>query len=165
MENASKALIMAGEILLGVMIISIGVYLFNTIADYSASTTAQITEAQIAKFNAQFLEYYEKEDCTIHDIVSIANLANQNNLNYGFDGVQNYNEESSYYIQVDIKKENEHLEVYSKDNLIKLIKDNSIIIDNSTAGITLTQTKYYKCTQCKVSPKTKRVCYVEFEPK
>ena len=38
MENASKALIMAAEILVGVMIISIGVYLFNTLGQYSADT-------------------------------------------------------------------------------------------------------------------------------
>ena len=39
MENASKALIMAAEVLIGVMIISIGVYLFNVFGQYSADNT------------------------------------------------------------------------------------------------------------------------------
>ena len=56
MENASKALIMAAEILIGVMIISIGVYLFSTMGEYSADTTAQMQEAQINQFNNQFLK-------------------------------------------------------------------------------------------------------------
>ena len=35
MENASKALIMAASVLLGVMIISFAVYLFSTFGSYS----------------------------------------------------------------------------------------------------------------------------------
>ena len=58
MENASKALIMATEILIGIMIISIGVYLFNTVGKYSADTTAKMEETQIAQFNEQFLNFF-----------------------------------------------------------------------------------------------------------
>ena len=58
MENASKALIMAAEILVGVMIISIGVYLFNTLGQYSADTAQDMEQAQIDSFNEQFLKYY-----------------------------------------------------------------------------------------------------------
>ena len=94
MENASKALIMAAEILIGVMIISAGVYLFNTFGRYSADATKKIEQAQIDTFNDQFLKYYgsvtkydetkqkdvvEPVKCTIHDIVNLANLAKKNN--------------------------------------------------------------------------------------
>ena len=37
MENASKALIMAASVLLGVMILSVGVYLFYVYSDYSSN--------------------------------------------------------------------------------------------------------------------------------
>ena len=40
MENASKALIMAASVLLGVMIISFAVYLFSTFGSYSSSYIA-----------------------------------------------------------------------------------------------------------------------------
>ena len=36
MENASKALLMAASVLVGVMILSLGVYLFSTYAEYSS---------------------------------------------------------------------------------------------------------------------------------
>ena len=58
MENASKALIMAAEILIGVIIISIGVFLFSSLGKYSADITADLEETQIAKFNEQFLKFY-----------------------------------------------------------------------------------------------------------
>ena len=82
MENASKALIMAAEVLIGVMIISIGVYLFNEMGSYSAETADQIEEAQLAQYNNQFLKYYGTEPdeagnletirCSIHDVVGLA---------------------------------------------------------------------------------------------
>ena len=57
MENASKALIMAAEILVGVLIISIAVYLIMTMGEYSANTTSRMEDAQITQFNQQFLQY------------------------------------------------------------------------------------------------------------
>lgn len=91
MDNASKALIMAASVLLGVMLISIGVYLFSIYGDYTSSMYARIESAQINQFNAQFLKYSghrqaangvdeENALCTIHDIASLANLARKNNI-------------------------------------------------------------------------------------
>lgn len=91
MENASKALLMAASVLLGVMLISIGAYLFSVYGDYTSSMYDRIESAQIDQFNIQFLKYYgerqaaagsgtEKVLCTAHDIASLANLARKNNL-------------------------------------------------------------------------------------
>lgn len=91
MDNASKALFMAASVLLGVMLISIGVYLFSIYGDYTSSMYARIESAQIEQFNTQFLKYSGQrqaadgigtEDtlCTIHDIASLANLARKNNI-------------------------------------------------------------------------------------
>ena len=55
MENASKALIIAGAILLSIAIIGIGMYVFNI-----ASSTMQDTDMsaeQAAAYNAKFLSY------------------------------------------------------------------------------------------------------------
>ena len=103
MENASKALIMAAEILIGVMVISIGVYLFSTMGQYSANTAQGIEDAQIAQFNTQFLQFYgeigtgeegqeviEPIRCTIHDIVGLANLAKKENEQNGFTAQNGY---------------------------------------------------------------------------
>ena len=58
MENASKALIMAASILLGVMIISVGVALFNSFVGFSSDITNEIEKKKIEQFNLQFLKYY-----------------------------------------------------------------------------------------------------------
>ena len=47
MENASKALIMAASVLLGVMIISVGVVLFESFSGFAKDTTDKIEEARI----------------------------------------------------------------------------------------------------------------------
>ena len=103
MENASKALIMAASVLLGVMILSVGVYLFYVYSDYSSNAYQRMEQAQIDQFNTQFLKYYgmtavenEGEEqkpilCTAHDIISLANLAYQNNLQYEVDNLNGYN--------------------------------------------------------------------------
>ena len=44
MENASKALIMAASVLLGLMIISVGVALFNTFSEFSRDTLDKVED-------------------------------------------------------------------------------------------------------------------------
>lgn len=140
MENASKALIMAAEVLIGVMIISIGVYLFNVFGQYSADNTKRIEDTQISEFNNQFLKFYgsrtndegkvEPIKCTIHDIVSLANLAKENNKNYGLEKEDN----KTRYIRIDIKN-NRNLEKKSNEDLVNLIKENSLMSDGKTLNI------------------------------
>ena len=48
MENASKALIMAATVLLGVMIISVGVALFNTFSEFGRDTLQKVEDKRIA---------------------------------------------------------------------------------------------------------------------
>ena len=74
MENASKALLMAAGVLIGVLILSLAVYLFANFGTASAEIHKQKDMNEINKFNTQFTSYEGKE-CTVHDIVSVANLA------------------------------------------------------------------------------------------
>ena len=178
MENASKALIMAAEVLIGVMIISIGVYLFNVFGQYSADNTKRIEDTQISEFNNQFLKFYgsrtndegkvEPIKCTIHDIVSLANLAKENNKNYGLEN-ESGKKDNTFYIQIYIKNKDynlnrkniiNNLEKY--DDLESLIKLNSLKIEKNENGEVKTKTKYYECTQCDINPNTKRVNYMKF---
>ncbi len=168
MENASKALIMAAEILIGVMIISIGVYLFTTLGSYSAETADQIDETQIAQFNSQFLKFYgtsggtntttgETIRCTIHDIVGLANLASQANEANGFIDEQEASD-SLYYVQIDLKINGStirHLETKSQDYLITLVKENDVVVTNSS-GTTTATTKYFKCTEIRYAEYTRK---------
>lgn len=159
MENASKALIMAAEILIGVMVISIGVYLWTTLGNYSAETTAQIAETQLEQFNNQFLKYYgtvttdsgiSSIKCTIHDIVGLANLANRINESNGFteEGETYSISNSSYYIQIDVKigTTTYRLENKSQSDLIELIKENDILVTTDSSGHKETNVMYFKAT-------------------
>lgn len=167
MENASKALIMAAEILLGVMIISIGVYLFSTLRNYSAETVKGMEDTQIEQFNNQFLKFYgtsggETITCTIHDIVGLANYVQKTNETNGFIEVESVSD-SSYYIQIDLKtngKTIEHLETKTQDELVNIIKENDVMIDES--GETVTK-KFYVEESPKVGEYTRRVNYIKFE--
>ena len=46
MENASKALIMAASVILGIMIITFSVFIFGIFKDYNAKNTSQIEEKE-----------------------------------------------------------------------------------------------------------------------
>lgn len=174
MENASKALIMAAEILVGVMIISIGVYLFNVMGKYSSETTKQMEDTQIAQFNNQFLKFYGTTtsdsgetvpiSCTIHDIIGLANLAKQTNNENGFEEAQQISD-STYYIQIDLQigfTTYRNLETMSQKELIDILKNNDIINEVDSEGKETPKVKYFKCETCTVGEVTKRVNYMKF---
>ena len=97
MENASKALLIAAGVLLGLMILSLAVFLFMNFGGTSAQIHDSVEQDQINNFNSQFTQYEGKTDVTIYDAVSLANLATQNNQEYELtkrnsvtDGKDNY---------------------------------------------------------------------------
>ena len=55
MENASKALIIAGAILLAILLISLGIMIFTQAQDVVSGSG--MTEARISAFNDKFLKY------------------------------------------------------------------------------------------------------------
>ena len=55
MENASKALIIAGAILLSILLISLGIMIFTQAQDVVSGSG--MTEAQISAFNDKFVKY------------------------------------------------------------------------------------------------------------
>ena len=93
MENASNALLMAAGVLIGIMILSIGVFLFVDFSGTSREIQDTISSNQLQQFNTQFTIYADREDLTIYDVISVANLAAQNNLEYS--------EGHTNYIQID----------------------------------------------------------------
>lgn len=57
MDNASKALVMVGAILIAVMLISLGVFLFTYARDQAEGQTQVMDATVVAAFNEQFLSY------------------------------------------------------------------------------------------------------------
>ena len=63
MENASKALIIAGAILLAILLISLGIMIFNQAQD--TVTNSGMTEAELTSFNNKFVKYEGKQKGTM----------------------------------------------------------------------------------------------------
>lgn len=57
MENASKALIIAGAILIAMLLISIGIILINSGRDLTSSATSRMDSQKIQTFNSQFTPF------------------------------------------------------------------------------------------------------------
>ena len=160
MENASKALIMAAGVLLGVMLISFAVYLFSTFGSYSNDVYLQMEERRMDAFNSQFTKYYGTEQrenpydsnsdkyyngpilCTVQDVVTIAKLARDSNAKYGvYEDNPNYisTNPNEMYVTVNLLSitKGNNIENWTENQFTNLIKGNTFIT-NSTSNI-----KYY----------------------
>ena len=107
MENASNALIMAAGVLIGVLILSLAIFLIIDFGQTSSEINRRITDQQLVEFNANFTSYEGKEGLTIYDIVSVAGFARENN---------NYYDNQDYY-KVTVKIGNKEIQNYSSDIL------------------------------------------------
>ena len=98
MENASKALLMAAGVLIGVLVMSLAVYIFIDFGTRSADINKQNAQSQLASYNSQFTSYasyyYSEKDAngnetgpihwktTIYDIITVRGIAIENNKEY-----------------------------------------------------------------------------------
>lgn len=72
MENASKALIMAGGMILAIMIISLLVYAWSLFSKYQSSQDDLADIEDTAKFNEQFTNY-DRKDVQGYELLSLVN--------------------------------------------------------------------------------------------
>lgn len=74
MENATKALLMAGGILIGIMIATFMVLVLHRGGQMSAEYDSQLSDQALLDFNSQF-EVYVGQDNTFFDVITVVNLA------------------------------------------------------------------------------------------
>ena len=60
MENASKALLMAASVLIGIILISLMVIMFMNSGNVSSSYDKTISQEEISVFNSNFTKYSNK---------------------------------------------------------------------------------------------------------
>lgn len=164
MENAAKALIMAASVLVGLLILSLAVYLFITFGASSKQLHEEIDSNRLNEFNTQFTVYELKNDNTIYDIISVANLAKENNTYYELSGPANGN----FYITVNAKTKGAstifNLQDKTKDDLDTLTKNelNAMIeVYDSDRNIYYKKLPTYSC-KVTISETTGRVSNVMF---
>lgn len=83
MENASNALMMAGGVLIGVIIVSIMVYAFSMGGEFASSYEASKEQIAIARFNEQFTRFDSKKTVSAHQLITLTNLIESYNEKAG----------------------------------------------------------------------------------
>lgn len=140
MENASKALIMAGGVLIGVLILTLAVYLIVTFGADTKETYDKVQQQQLEQFNLKYTSYCGKDGLTIYDVITVANMAKENNKYYNVVG----NPSAYYYISVIINPGNKHIEKNTDDDNKSLIESDIGTI--GTGGTNKnTELPIYKC--------------------
>lgn len=74
MENASKALVMAGSVLIALMIIGALLLMFNNLTTYQETNVRDTRTEQVIEFNAQY-ETYNRSNIRGSDLYSLLNRA------------------------------------------------------------------------------------------
>ncbi len=77
MENASKALIIAGAILLSILIISLGIMIYNNASGVVKNSS--MNQVEIQQFNQQFTQY-EGKNVRGATVISMAQAVLANNM-------------------------------------------------------------------------------------
>ena len=72
MENASKALVMAGSILIGLLVLGALILLFNNLSSYQNADIQNTRQAQVVEFNNEFTTYI-REDVRGNELYSLLN--------------------------------------------------------------------------------------------
>lgn len=167
MENASKALLMAAGTLIGMLVLSLAVYLFTTFSGTATQISKENAKKQVDQFNSQFTSL-DGKNVTIYDVVSTANLATENNIYYEFptrSGVTNG--EIDNYISVRlgnqlIEKGNDKPSENQRPNYEQLIKEDLNNMQTGPDGEPILP--QYKCTT-RISPTTRKSLLSDFYKK
>mgnify|MGYP004480153315 CR=1 FL=1 len=179
MENATKALLIAAGVLIGMLILSLGVYLYYSIGVYVERAQEQIAIQELDKFNTQFYNYQavENEIFSFQDVITAANLAYENNKKYDFpvakfnsnlildnkDNLKNaISEGNDNYVQVVLNKcivGNENSKTEKKSVNLEMYVGNEIalakILENN-------YNRQYKCNSVQTGKDSKRVYRLDF---
>ena len=78
MENASKALLIAGAILVAILLIAMGVRVFNSTQGTTEATQTTMKSTEVAMFNNKFLGYVG-ENKSRAQVISLINLVISSN--------------------------------------------------------------------------------------
>lgn len=148
MENVTKALLIAGGILIFIMVVSLIVVLWNQMSGYFTEQHNATIVEQIAEFNAQF-ENYNGKEIRGNELISIMNKVV--NYNRTYSDMENYDR---IIIEIDLKVHQNDFKYNSSDsniisnssmisnhagdNVIENISNltNQLLADAKSAGIT-----------------------------
>lgn len=126
MENASKALLIAGSILLFILLSSFASYMFTRARSRTTEIYGMMSSSNVDTFNQKFIKYEDRK-LKIQDVISIINFAKDCNNN----GRQS--------IEVKVTTASGIIEGVSGTNLLADDIDMKFLLENNL-------NKEYKCT-------------------
>ena len=127
MDNAAKALLIAGGVLLALLTISLFVYMQQNLTTIKSAQDDKTAAEQLAKFNAEY-EAFNKKYMYGADVITLLNKINENNIKYA--GNTDYQIELIVYNIDGISKLNENEILNLKTNIFTCVSMNY----NSTTG-------------------------------
>lgn len=78
MENSSKALIIAGTILIVMMMIAVGMHFFASTGKVSSSAQSKWSQDEILSFNSQFIKYQgTQKGSYVKELIQAVNRNNE----------------------------------------------------------------------------------------
>lgn len=161
MENAAQALIIAGGVLIGIILLSIAAYLGFTMSEYAANTQAQINRNEANQFNQRFIEYEGLTNLTIQDVITVKNLALEENKKYfGYNAEADRASNDNDYIDVILE---DNLSIYILNELANLpAPDNDKKCTNENLLNKYLGVKF-ECTEVELHPVSGRVNKINFK--
>ena len=79
MENISKALVIAGSVLIAVLILVIAVVLHSRYSEAAKDIEGTQAAQELSDFNNEFEKYIGRKDITIQEILTVKNLIEEHN--------------------------------------------------------------------------------------
>ncbi len=161
MENAAKALLMAASMLIGLLILTLAIYLFTSFGGTIREKREENRQQQITHFNSQFTSYQGKQ-CTIYDIITLANLATENNKYYEYPtGTSNPDGRENY---ISIKLGSNRMEWGIDKSNSDIINYNNTYIQQDINNLSSSEKelKKYKISSILISKYTSKVYQVNF---
>ena len=110
MENASKALLIAAGILMGLILITMTIYGYNQITSYYKTKEQAAESEQLIAFNKQFIGY-NRDDVRGSDLISLVNKI----IDYNVDKINYTNDEKiEISIVIPVMADGSHKNFYYK---------------------------------------------------
>ena len=124
MENASKALIIAGAILISILLISVGIMIFNSSSGLFNSATSKMSDQEKQMFNSSF-KMYQGSRVSGSTVKQLMREIEINNANSEENPTISYGEGSA-------KEESEIINAYQYTVTCEDAKDSDGVIDTVT---------------------------------
>ena len=153
MENASNALVMAGGVLIGILLLSVLVIAFNGAADLAKSYDDSVSSTSLQAFNNNF-EKYTLGPVDIQSIITMTHFAKDYNTK------NNLVKGDSIYISVVCERK--ALEEKTDEELIQFMQENTFVLDDK-GNEDRTQFQQFICKSIEYNEGTGTVTKITFE--